>query len=124
MLLSDWRHIPSEETWNDQLASGVENAICMDSILVNGRGSVECLPRETIDAYPDPGIEHILQPNNLKLTDKGYDARLSFVTRLTTADVFRHNSLWFQSPTVQLLTSQQFLPRCLTYAHPVMALAR
>jgi hypothetical protein len=71
LLLSDWRHIPSEQTWNDQLQSGVENAICMDSILVNGKGSVECLPRDTIDAYPDPGIEHIMQPHNLKLTNKG-----------------------------------------------------
>jgi FtsP/CotA-like multicopper oxidase with cupredoxin domain len=72
VLLSDWRHKTSEETWTDQLASGVETAICMDSVLVNGKGAVECLSRDVLDAFQDPAIAHIMKPNNLTLTNKGY----------------------------------------------------
>jgi FtsP/CotA-like multicopper oxidase with cupredoxin domain len=71
LLLTDWRHRTSDETWNDQMASGIESAVCMDSLLVNGRGVVECLSREDIDAAVDPGILPLLTQNGLKLTNKG-----------------------------------------------------
>jgi hypothetical protein len=55
------------------MRSGVENAVCMDSVLVNGRGAVECLQREDIDSLVDYGIAPMLKTNGLKLTNKGYD---------------------------------------------------
>ncbi|KAF2025781.1 hypothetical protein EK21DRAFT_103703 [Setomelanomma holmii] len=71
LLLTDWRHRTSDLTWQDQLASGLESAICMDSLLINGKGAVECLPREDLDEYLDESIAPLLQANNLTLTDKG-----------------------------------------------------
>lgn len=72
LLLSDWRHRTSDETWNDQIASGLESAICMDSLLVNGKGSVSCWSREDIDAFTNPSIAPLLKSNGLQLTNKGY----------------------------------------------------
>ncbi|KAH7348022.1 multicopper oxidase-domain-containing protein [Pyrenochaeta sp. MPI-SDFR-AT-0127] len=71
LLLSDWRHRTSEDTWNDQLVSGLESAICMDSLLVNGKGAVNCWSREDIDALTNPGIAPLLKANGLQLTNKG-----------------------------------------------------
>ncbi|KAF2626080.1 multicopper oxidase [Macroventuria anomochaeta] len=71
LLLSDWRHRTSEETWTDQLASGLESAICMDSLLVNGKGAVDCWSREEITQFTNPGIAPVLTQGNLELTDKG-----------------------------------------------------
>jgi FtsP/CotA-like multicopper oxidase with cupredoxin domain len=72
LMLTDWRHRTSYQTWNDQLASGIQSAVCMDSLLVNGRGAVECLPREQIDASLDSNIASLLQSYGLRLTNKGY----------------------------------------------------
>jgi FtsP/CotA-like multicopper oxidase with cupredoxin domain len=94
LMLTDWRHRTSEETWNDQMASGVENAVCMDSVLVNGKGAVECLERADIDALVDYGIAPMLKTNGLKLTDKGYDLKvlLDLTALLTTTVACHHNS--------------------------------
>jgi FtsP/CotA-like multicopper oxidase with cupredoxin domain len=73
LMLTDWRHRTSEQTWNDQLDSGVESAACMDSILVNGRGAAECLSRTDIDKFMHPGIAPMMKSRGLQLTDKGYD---------------------------------------------------
>lgn len=78
LILSDWRHRTSEETWHDQLASGIESAICMDSLLVNGKGSVDCWSRKDIDAFTRPDIVPLLQANGLQLTDKGYGNAVLF----------------------------------------------
>ena len=72
LLLSDWRHRTSEQTWADQLASGLESSICMDSLLVNGKGAVNCWSREEINQFTSPGIAPVLAQMNLELTDKGY----------------------------------------------------
>ncbi|KAF2465641.1 uncharacterized protein BDR25DRAFT_295302 [Lindgomyces ingoldianus] len=71
LVLSDWRHTTSQRTWDLQLASGVESAVCIDSLLINGKGSVNCLSREDIDQYTNPAIKPILEQNNLKMTNKG-----------------------------------------------------
>ncbi|KAF1931350.1 multicopper oxidase [Didymella exigua CBS 183.55] len=71
LLLSDWRHRTSEETWADQLASGLESAICMDSLLVNGKGAVDCWSREEITKFTSPGIAPVLTLGGLEMTDKG-----------------------------------------------------
>ncbi|ORY08454.1 Cupredoxin [Clohesyomyces aquaticus] len=71
LLLSDWRHTTSERTWELQLASGIESAVCMDSLLINGKGAVDCWSREEITQFTSPGIAPLLQQNNLTMTDKG-----------------------------------------------------
>jgi FtsP/CotA-like multicopper oxidase with cupredoxin domain len=71
LLLSDWRHRPSVPTWDDEVASGIDTAECMDSLLVNGKGRVDCWPRAEIDAFVNPAIAPLLQANGLQLTDKG-----------------------------------------------------
>lgn len=72
LILTDWRHRTADQTWSDQVASGLESAICMDSLLVNGKGAVDCWSREDINAYVDPAIAPLLKSNGLQLTDKGY----------------------------------------------------
>jgi hypothetical protein len=127
LMLTDWRHRTSEETWNDQVRSGVENAVCMDSVLVNGRGAVECLQREDIDALVDYGIAPMLKTNGLKLTNKGYDIKPSSgpTALLTTIAVFHHNSSRFYLAMAhRRSTSRPFLRQCSTYARLVSALAR
>ncbi|KAF2193683.1 multicopper oxidase [Zopfia rhizophila CBS 207.26] len=71
VILSDWRHTTSQRTWEIQLDSGVESALCMDSLLVNGKGAVDCWSREEIDKFTSPGIRPNLQQNNLTMTNKG-----------------------------------------------------
>jgi FtsP/CotA-like multicopper oxidase with cupredoxin domain len=102
VILTDWRHRTSEQTWADQVASGVESAVCMDSVLVNGRGAVECLPREEMDALVDPGIVPLMKANNLRLTDKGYDSGNSLsIIKLTYVDASPRNSTRLHSATLR-----------------------
>lgn len=71
IIVSDWRHMTSQRTWDLQLASGLESAVCMDSLLVNGKGAVDCWTREEITQFTNPGIAPLLQQNNLQMTNKG-----------------------------------------------------
>ena len=71
LLLGDWRHTTSDRTWELQVASGLESAICMDSLLVNGKGAVSCWSREDIDRFTNPGIAPLLEQNGLEMTNKG-----------------------------------------------------
>lgn len=71
LILTDWRHRTSEQTWNDQVASNVQSAACMDSLLVNGKGAVNCWSRQEITASVNQDVAPILQANGLQLTDKG-----------------------------------------------------
>lgn len=43
----------------------------MDSLLVNGKGAVDCWSREEITRFTGPGIAPVLSRNNLEMTDKG-----------------------------------------------------
>ncbi|KAF2689829.1 multicopper oxidase [Lentithecium fluviatile CBS 122367] len=71
VVVSDRRHTTSERTWELELASGLESAICMDALLVNGKGAVDCWPREQITQFTNPGLVPLFQENNLQMTDKG-----------------------------------------------------
>ncbi|KAL5116353.1 hypothetical protein ACEQ8H_005701 [Pleosporales sp. CAS-2024a] len=71
LMVTDWRHRTSEQTWDEQVRSGVESSACMDSLLVNGRGAVECLSREVIDKFMNPDIAPFMNKKDLRLTDKG-----------------------------------------------------
>ncbi|KAJ4295274.1 hypothetical protein N0V90_007285 [Kalmusia sp. IMI 367209] len=71
LIVSDWRHTTSTETWELEEAAGLESAVCVDSLLVNGKGAVDCWTREELNKYTSPGIAPLLQQNNLSMTDKG-----------------------------------------------------
>jgi len=71
LMLSDWRHATWQSTWNLENAAKMETAICMDSIIVNGKGNVDCWSREDLTKYTNPGFAPLLEQMNLELTDKG-----------------------------------------------------
>lgn len=72
LLLSVWNHRTSSQILDDQVASGLETSLCLDSVLVNGKGSVDCWSRKEIEQYTGSGFAPLLSPGNLSLTDKGY----------------------------------------------------
>ncbi|KAI5920541.1 multicopper oxidase [Camillea tinctor] len=70
MLLSDWRHITSDREWEISQESRIEH-ICFDSILVNGKGNVNCVPPEQQSALMTPGQKALLsRVPGAQLTDK------------------------------------------------------
>lgn len=71
ILVSDWRHTTSERTWELSLASGIESSLCMDSLLVNGNGAVNCWSREDLTKFTAPSFAPLLQQMGLAMTDKG-----------------------------------------------------
>jgi len=68
LVLSDWRHLPSEKVWEAEEATGLD-AFCANSLLINGKGSVNCLSRATIDEFTSPALKLLL--NGSQLTDMG-----------------------------------------------------
>ncbi|KAJ4359831.1 uncharacterized protein N0V89_000387 [Didymosphaeria variabile] len=71
LIISDWRHKTSSETWDLEVAAGLESAVCVDSLLVNGKGAVDCWSREELTKYTNPAVAPVLQQANLSMTDKG-----------------------------------------------------
>ncbi|KAI0594230.1 multicopper oxidase [Biscogniauxia sp. FL1348] len=70
MLLSDWRHITSDREWEISQESRIEH-LCFDSILVNGKGNVNCVPPEKQPALMTPGQRALLSVvPGAQLTDK------------------------------------------------------
>ncbi|KAF5021522.1 hypothetical protein F66182_6432 [Fusarium sp. NRRL 66182] len=72
LIISDFVHITADEKWNMTMASGVEDS-CYDSILFNGKGRVECLSRDVIDANTNKLQKAYLAavPGGAEMTDKG-----------------------------------------------------
>lgn len=73
MLLSDWRLLTSEEIWAAQIATGLD-AFCANALLINGKGSVSCLPRDLLNSLVSPQIQAVL--GNETLTDIGQEIPL------------------------------------------------
>lgn len=71
VLLSVWNHRTASQVLEDQVASGLETSLCLDSVFVNGKGSVDCWSRQELDLYSSGEIGLLLAPLNLSLTDKG-----------------------------------------------------
>ncbi|EKV04161.1 Laccase TilA [Penicillium digitatum Pd1] len=67
VLLSEWRILTSEEIWAAEMASGTDS-FCANALLINGKGSITCLPRAEIDALTTPAQKTSLG-NDLRLTD-------------------------------------------------------
>ncbi|KAL9620216.1 MAG: hypothetical protein Q9160_005225 [Pyrenula sp. 1 TL-2023] len=68
IFVSDWNHRTSQEAYDVSVASGVDT-YCTDSIIINGKGSVNCIPRARLDQLTSPPVQQLL--NGQKLTDKG-----------------------------------------------------
>ncbi|RMJ06711.1 hypothetical protein CDV36_013691 [Fusarium kuroshium] len=49
IVIADFVHLTSNEKWDMTIAAGVEDS-CYDSILFNGKGRVECIPKEEVEA--------------------------------------------------------------------------
>lgn len=70
IVIADFVHLTSNEKWDMTLAAGVEDS-CYDSILFNGKGRVECIPKEEVEANLNPVQKAYLSavPNGA-MTDK------------------------------------------------------
>ncbi|SPO07734.1 related to laccase precursor [Cephalotrichum gorgonifer] len=70
LVMSDLRHITSDEDWELSLASGIETP-CYDSVLFNGKGRVNCWPQEKINSLLGPEQAPLLGLINATgMTDK------------------------------------------------------
>ncbi|KXJ90373.1 multicopper oxidase-domain-containing protein [Microdochium bolleyi] len=67
LLIGDWRHLTSSKEWAISKASHIEH-LCFDSIIVNGKGNVNCLTPEQQAPLTTPGQLGLL--GNLTLTSK------------------------------------------------------
>jgi len=70
LLLGDWRHIDAETGWAISEQAHIE-LLCVDSILINGKGNVNCLTPEQQTPLITPGMAAILSLKpGATLTDK------------------------------------------------------
>lgn len=65
----------------------------MDSLLINGKGAVDCWPRKEIDALTSPSVAPLLQANGLKFTDKGCLPPKMFQVLLGNSSAININAL-------------------------------
>ncbi|KAL4785873.1 multicopper oxidase-domain-containing protein [Aspergillus varians] len=68
IILSDVRQLTAEEIWDAEVAMGLD-ALCVNALLVNGKGSVNCLRQQTIDQATTVEQKGIL--GNQSFTDIG-----------------------------------------------------
>ncbi|KAE8147224.1 multicopper oxidase-domain-containing protein [Aspergillus avenaceus] len=68
MLITDWTHFTAQEYFQAEIDSGL-NLFCVDSILVNGKGSVFCPGSEYAQKLAGAQISLVLEGTNL--TDRG-----------------------------------------------------
>lgn len=70
MLLSDWRHTPSSQAWDISEKSHID-LLCFDSILVNGKGKVDCVASaQQTPLITRPQKSLLDRVNGSTLTDK------------------------------------------------------
>lgn len=71
LVISDLSHLTSDEKWNMALEVGFEDS-CYDSILFNGKGSIECLPEDEMTAHlSDVQKGYLALAPGSSITDKG-----------------------------------------------------
>ena len=68
-LLSDWDHLTSSEYRDAELASGLD-LFCVDSLLINGKGAVNCQSQELLNSLTPPPLLQLL--NGATVSDRGY----------------------------------------------------
>ncbi|KAF2101318.1 laccase TilA [Rhizodiscina lignyota] len=66
VLISDWSHFTSDQFFGIETSVGIDN-FCVDSVLINGKGSEYCLPQSEINALTNP----LFTSMNVTLTAKG-----------------------------------------------------
>ena len=69
VTLADWSHFTADEFFQIQIDAGIDD-FCMDSVLINGKGSEFCLPQSEINDLTNPLLKMLLGPNGT-LTAKG-----------------------------------------------------
>lgn len=68
VILSDWRYLTSEEVWQAEMDSGLDG-FCTNAMLVNGKGSVQCLPQMVLNKVTTMPMKTLLK--NRTVTDIG-----------------------------------------------------
>lgn len=89
VLISDWDKYTSAQYSAAEQASNLDllyakrppilcfpaktdvNNSCVDSILVNGKGAVNCQPQSFLNSLINPNLGHLLAASNLTVSDKG-----------------------------------------------------
>lgn len=66
VLLSDWTLLTSQQTWKAEEDTGLD-AFCVNAMLINGKGSVQCLGQDRINKFTTPDMKAVLQ--NRTMTD-------------------------------------------------------
>ena len=67
-MLSDWDHLTSSEYRDVEVASGLD-LFCVDSLLINGKGAVNCQPQAVLNALTPPPL--LLLLNGSTVSDRG-----------------------------------------------------
>lgn len=67
-MLSDWDHLTSSEYRSVEEASGLD-LFCVDSLLINGKGAVNCQPQVLLNALTPPPLLKLL--NGATVSDRG-----------------------------------------------------
>ncbi|MCJ1390149.1 hypothetical protein MMC18_003007 [Xylographa bjoerkii] len=70
VMISDWDKYTSAEYTSAEQASNLD-LFCVDSILVNGKGAVNCQPQSLLNSLVNPNLGHLLMAANLTVSDKG-----------------------------------------------------
>lgn len=68
VILSDWDHLTSEEYFNAAKASNLDT-FCVDSMLINGKGAVNCQPQSLLNQLTPPPLLKLL--NGSFVSDRG-----------------------------------------------------
>ncbi|KAI0517867.1 multicopper oxidase [Xylaria bambusicola] len=71
LMLADWRNINSIEAWDIEIAASTELP-CFDSLLINGKGKIDCWSAEKMASLLGPTQKALLAMGNFtSLTPKG-----------------------------------------------------
>lgn len=68
LFLSDWRALTSEQIWQAEEDSGFD-AYCTNAMLVNGKGSVQCLSEDFLKARESAAMKGVMEGHSV--TDIG-----------------------------------------------------
>lgn len=60
LILGDWRDITAAHAWDIEVASQMEIP-CYDSLLINGKGKVNCFPADKLASLLSPQQKKLLQ---------------------------------------------------------------
>ena len=64
-----WRYCKFVFQFGYYLATNLDNGRCLDSILINGKGAVNCQTAQALQSFETPPMKALL--NGSQLTDKG-----------------------------------------------------